>query len=248
MKTPVIVNGASGKMGLAACQALEAHPDFDLVAQLGRHDDLFATIKSKQAQIVVDLTRADSVYQNTCRIIEAGAHPIIGTSGLLPEQVEALKKQCQEKELGGIIVPNFSLGALLMMRFAAEAAQYFPEVEIIEAHHPQKQDAPSGTAVKTAELIANHRKTSPSEANCSELLTGARGANHQGIHIHALRLPGVLAQQQVIFGGPGETLSIVHNSIDRGCFMPGLIFACQKVLQLKALYYGLENLMQISSD
>lgn len=248
MRTTVIVNGASGKMGIAACQALQTHPDFELVGQLGRHDDLFTTIKTTQAKIVVDLTRADSVYQNTCRIIEAGAHPVIGTSGLLPEQIETLKIHCQEKELGGIIVPNFSLGAVLMMRFAAEAAQYFPEVEIIEAHHPQKQDAPSGTAVKTAALIAKHRKISPAKTNCSELISGARGAVHQDIHIHALRLPGVLAQQQVIFGGSGETLSIVHNSLDRGCFMPGLIFACQEVLKLKELCYGLETLMRLSSD
>ncbi len=243
MKIPVIVNGAQGKMGLLACETIEQHPDFLLAAQLGRDDNLSRAILATDAQIVIDLTRADCVYKNVLQIIEAGARPVIGTSGLLSDQIEILKDKCKKKQLGGIIVPNFSLGAILLMRFAAEAAVFFSEVEIIEAHHQQKKDAPSGTAIKTADMIAAQRKASLSKNDVTEVLPGARGATYENINIHSVRLPGILAQQQVIFGSLGETLTITHNSIDRNCFMPGLILACQHVLKLKELYYGLETLL-----
>lgn len=243
MKKSVIINGSTGKMGTLACQTIQEHPNFQLIAQLGRDDDLSQSILSTKADIVVDLTQADCVFQNAITIIQSGAHPVIGTSGLLPDQIQTLKAMCEAKQLGGIIVPNFSLGAILLMRFAAEAAKFFSEVEIIEAHHQQKMDAPSGTAMKTAELIAQHRLSPNQMLHTKELIPGALGATYQGVKIHALRLPGILAQQQVIFGGTGETLSITHNSLDRSCFMPGLIMACQQVLELKTLYYGLETLL-----
>lgn len=243
MSIKVIVNGASGKMGTIACETFNKTPDFELVASLGRTDSLTTNMANHHPDIVVDLTSAKCVYNNTRTIIEAGIHPIIGTSGLLPTQVEELQLLCKKTNLGGIIVPNFSLGAILMMRFAADAAQYFSSAEIIEAHHPLKHDAPSGTAVKTAEVIAKHRRAESEQNNTHELIPGARGAEHQHVQIHALRLPGFLAQQQVIFGGTGETLSIIHNSIDRSCFMPGLLFACRKVRELNELVYGLESLL-----
>ena len=243
MPIRVIVNGAHGKMGVLACSALQAHPDFDLVAGLGRGDDLVGTIEKVRAQVVVDLTRADCVYENSLAIINSGAHPVIGSSGLQDTQIEYLQQLCQEKHLGGVIAPNFSIAACLMMRFAAEAAAYFSEVEIIEAHHQQKLDAPSGTALKTAEMIADARKLPRNELPLRELIPGARGGTHHQVNIHSLRLPGILARQQVIFGSPGETLTISHDSMDRASFMPGVILACQRVQTIQSLYYGLEHLL-----
>lgn len=245
MTTRVIVNGAAGKMGMLACQAIEAHADFELVGALSRQDDLEQLIQDKQADIVVDLTRADSVYSNSLTIIKAGAHPVIGTTGLLGEQIHYLQQLCEQKKLGGIIVPNFSIAAVLMMHFAAKAARFLPEVEIIEAHHQQKYDAPSGTAMKTAELIAEARQGDKNKLQSHELISGARGALYQDIPIHSVRLPGILARQQVIFGNSGETLTIIHDSIDRSAFMPGLILSCQKVMQIDRLYYGLDKFLEI---
>ena len=243
MQRRVIVNGAQGKMGMLACKTIQEHPEFQLVAQLSRGDSLQTALSEMQADIVIDLTSADSVYANALTIIEQGAHPVIGTSGLLEEQIRVLRQLSEDKRLGGIIVPNFSISAVLMMRFAMDAARLLPEVEIIEAHHPQKLDAPSGTAIKTAELIASARRGVKNKLPLKELLPGARGASHHDVHIHSLRLPGILARQQVIFGNAGETLSITHDTIDRSSFMPGLILACLHVQQLNTLYYGLEHLI-----
>ena len=243
MVTRVIVNGAYGKMGALACETLAQHPEFKLVAQLSKNDDLAAAIQKNEAQIVVELTRADCVYQNSATIIQQGARPVIGASGLIGPQIKELTALCEAQQLGGIIAPNFSIGAVLMMIFAAKAAHYLSEVEIIEAHHQQKLDAPSGTALKTAEVIAAAQTQVKNTLELKELIPGARGGSHHNINIHSLRLPGILARQEVLFGAAGETLSITHNSIDRQCFMPGIILACQKVLGLKTLVYGLEHLL-----
>ena len=243
MLTRVIVNGANGKMGSLASETLENHNGFELVARLSRGDNLAEAIRETKAQIVVDLTRADSVYQNSLTIIKHKAHPVVGTSGLLPEQIKELTHLCEINRLGGLIVPNFSISAVLMMLFAAKAAEYFTEVEIIETHHQQKLDAPSGTALKTAEMIAAARKNPKNKLLLKELIPGARGGTHCDINIHSLRLPGVLAQQQVVFGNEGETLSITDNSISRSCFMPGVVLACQKVITLTSLVYGLEHIL-----
>jgi 4-hydroxy-tetrahydrodipicolinate reductase len=238
----IIVNGAYGKMGRLAVATLSAEPDFEVVATLGREDQLRRTIEETSAEVVLDLTRASVVYQNTLDIIEAGSQPVIGTTGLLPEQYLALKARCDEKKLGGLIVPNFSIGAILMMHFAQIAAKYISDVEIIETHHPQKQEAPSGTAIKTAEMIARSRKAHTSYP-CHEIIPAARGALSHEVPIHALRVSGVLAEQEVIFGQTGETLSLVHRTQDRVAFMPGLLFACRKVRALTTLHYGLEHLL-----
>ncbi len=243
MKIRVIVNGAQGKMGSLACETLGSHAEFQLVASLGRADLLEQVIKDTHATVVVDLTRADCVYENALTIVKSGAHPVIGTSGLLDEQIIELTQLCKEKGLGGLIVPNFSIAACLMMRFAAHAATVLSEVEIIEAHHPQKLDAPSGTALKTAEMIANARQEQKNKLALKELIPGARGAEHHQVNIHSLRLPGILARQQVIFGNVGETLTITHESIDRASFMPGLVLACQRVLDLNTLHYGLDHVL-----
>lgn len=244
MKIRVIVNGAKGKMGRLACETINNHPDLELVAGLGRDDHLPDVISATKAQVVVELTRADCVYKNSLTIIESNAHPVIGASGLLPGQIKVLQEKCNEKKLGGIVVPNFSIGAVLMMRFAEAAAFFLPEVEIIEAHHQQKLDAPSGTAMKTAEMIGAARHGKKNALALKEILPGVRGGTHQEVNIHSLRLPGFLASQQVIFGNTGETLTITHNSIDRSCFMPGIILSCQKVGKLNTLYYGLEHLLE----
>lgn len=243
MQTRVIVNGALGKMGALACMTIQAQPELILVASLGHNDSLEKAIADTRAQVVVDLTRADCVYENSLAIINSGACPVIGTSGLLDAQIQELSRKCEERQLGGVIAPNFSIAAVLMMRFAAQAAQFLPEVEIIEMHHQQKLDAPSGTALKTAEMIALARQNPKKQLALKELIPGARGGSHHEVNIHSLRLPGVLAKQQVIFGNTGETLSIMHESIDRASFMPGIVLACQRVLELNRLYYGLEHLL-----
>lgn len=243
MSARVIINGAFGKMGAVTCEALRGHPDFTVVATLGRNDDLAKQIQQHQAQIVVDFTQPDCVYEHALTIIDHQVHPVIGTTGLSSEQIQFLQHQCEQKQLGGIIAPNFSICVALLVHFAATAARFLPEVEIIEMHHPKKQDAPSGTALKTADIIAAARLNPPMAYEQKNILAGARGANYQQIPIHSLRLPGILAKQQVLFGNAGETLSITHESIDRHSFMPGLILACQRVQTLKTLYYGLENLL-----
>lgn len=238
----VIINGAFGKMGQATQHALANCEDLNVVASLGREDKLSASISETNADIVIDFTDAASAFKNTQLIIEAGAKPIIGTSGLTAEQIVSLQQQARAKQLGGVIAPNFSLGAVLLMRYAQDAAKYLHDVEIIEMHHEKKLDAPSGTAMKTAAMIAEVA-TPNQHADCVEVLPGSRGANANNIPVHALRLPGLLAHQQVIFGNRGETLTLKHDSISRECFMPGVILACRKVTQLDELIYGLENIL-----
>ncbi|MFY7698346.1 MAG: 4-hydroxy-tetrahydrodipicolinate reductase [Legionella sp.] len=243
MSTRIIVNGAHGKMGSLACVTIQQHPDFELVAALGRSDNLEQAITTCKPNIVIDLTRADCVYTNSEIIIKCGARPLIGTSGLVEEQIIQLRKLCFEQQLGGMIVPNFSISAVLMMKFAAQAAAYITDVEIVESHHQQKLDAPSGTALKSAEMISAARKQNRNKLDIKEIIPCARGGVHHDINIHSLRIPGVLAHQKIIFGGQGETLTITHNTIDRSCFMPGLILCCQKIQQLNTLYYGLEHIL-----
>lgn len=241
----VIVNGAHGKMGSLAVNTLENHPEFHLVAALGRQDNLEKMIEETGAKVVVDLTTAESVYANSQIIIHHNAHPVIGSSGLTETEIQQLTTLCHDKMLGGIIVPNFSIGAVLMMHFARQAAAWMPEVEIIESHHEKKLDAPSGTALKTAEQIVQARKQSRKKLPLKETIASVRGGLYEDINIHSIRLPGFLAKQEVIFGNTGETLCLSHNSIDRACFMPGVVLACQQVVGLKELYYGLEHLLNL---
>ncbi len=246
MAIRVLVNGAFGKMGRPCVEAVNQDSDLILVAKTGREHDLAAEIKQHQPDVVVDLTNAECVLKNLQLIIESGARPVVGTSGLLKDQVELMQKKCASLQRGGIIAPNFALGAVLMMKHAQEIAKYFSSVEIIEMHHDRKGDSPSGTAVRTAEMLSETLDTrSPKNTplNTKETIADARGANYQDIHIHAVRLPGLVANQQIIFGGLGETLTIRHDTIDRLCFMPGIMLACKKVMELNRLVYGLENVL-----
>lgn len=242
MTIRVLVNGANGRMGQATVKAISNDPALELVGQAGREDDLSTLIKKTQATVVVDFTHPEGVSANLQRIIDAGANPVIGTTGLLADQIKHFQEQCQKRKLGGIIAPNFSLGAVLMMKYARDIAKYFPHVEIIEMHHDGKVDSPSGTALRTADMIAETREKPP-EKNNRDIIPGSRGASHHQIPIHAIRLPGLVAHEQIIFGGTGETLTLRHDSIDRVSFMPGVCLACKKVGALDKLLVGLEHLL-----
>lgn len=241
--TRILVNGAAGKMGQETVKALGAAEGFLVVAQAGRQDDLSAIIKQSQAEVVVDFTVPATAFDNALAIIAAGARPVIGTTGISPEQVELLTLRCAEKGLGGIVAPNFAIGALLAMQYAKDCARYFSSVEIIELHHNQKVDAPSGTALRTAELIAAVKAKAPVNEYEEEAIPGARGALYHDIPIHSVRLPGLLAHQMVMFGDTGEVLTIRHDASNRTAYMPGVCLACRKVMELDHLVYGLEHIL-----
>jgi 4-hydroxy-tetrahydrodipicolinate reductase len=243
MAIKVLINGAFGRMGQMTTKALSENGEFEVVGQTGREYDLAKSIHDSAADVVIDFTTAESVFENVNIIIDNKARPVIGTTGLTQDQIRTLQEKSKELEIGGIIAPNFSIGAVLMMKFAGEIVKYMPNVEIIEMHHDQKLDSPSGTALRTAELMAHNAKLKkPSHSR--ETIKGARGATHENIAIHAVRLPGLLAHQQIIFGGVGEALTLRHDSIDRQCFMPGVQLACKKVLELDHLVYGLESIIE----
>lgn len=241
MAIKVAVNGAQGKMGKETVLAINRDPELSLVAALSRQDNLAQALEETKPDLVIDFTTPETVFENAQIIIDAGIHPVIGTTGLTPEQITFLQTQCRGQQLGGIIAPNFSLGAVLLMKMARMAAAFMPDAEIIELHHPHKKDAPSGTALKTAEMIAGGR-TEPHHI-CNPTESKSRGFVHQQVPIHSIRLPGLVAHESVIFGGHMETLTITHDSLHRESFMPGVILACKKVMHLKALVYGLEHVI-----
>lgn len=243
MQVKVLVNGALGKMGQETVKAIGADAELKLVGTRDKDTDLWATIKVNKPDVVVDFTTPDVVYESALTIIDLGVRPVIGTTGMTEQQVIDLQQRCAEKKLGGVIAPNFSLGAILLMQFAKIAVRYLPDVEIMEFHHPAKLDAPSGTALRTAELIAAAREQAPQKSASHESVQGARGADYQNIPVHAIRLPGLVASQEVLFGGQSETLSIRHDTIHREAFMPGVRLACKKVMELDRLVLGLDKLL-----
>lgn len=260
----VAVAGASGRMGQEVVKMVLADPELRLVAAVdnssGGKDagtlvgkepcgvtvttDLELALVEEKPDVLVDFTTPKSAVGNTKLAIKHGVRPVIGTTGFTPEDINDLDKLCREKGIGGLIAPNFSIGAILMMKFAAEAAKYLPHVEIIEYHGDQKLDAPSGTSIKTAEWIAQNRKEfrqgHPQE---EETIEGSRGGYYNGFRIHSVRLPGVFAQQEVIFGGYGQTLKIRHDSYDRAGYMPGVSIAVKKVMGVTGMVYGFEHFM-----
>lgn len=246
-KIKVGVLGAKGRMGQAVCTAVTATNDCELVATLDLNDDL-SELVSSGAEVVVDFTTPSSVEANLRFLAEHNIHAVVGTTGFDSEKLSKIAKQFDASKANVVIAPNFGLAAVLMMQFAAKAAPHFESVEIIELHHPRKADAPSGTARRTAELIAQARSgmTAMPDAT-SDVLPGARGANVAGVPVHSIRLQGLVAHQEVVFGGPGESLSIRHDSYDRESFMPGVLIAVRKVAQTPGLTYGLENLLALDS-
>ena len=262
--TTVLVNGACGRMGRAVLKAVAEAENLELVgavdvvggadagelAGIGANGikvetDLKAALTRLQPEVMVDFTRPDVVYDNVMTALQAKVSPVVGTTGLSDAQKADIKKLAEEKDTPAFIAPNFAIGAVLMMVMAKQAAKYMPDVEIIELHHDKKLDAPSGTAVQTAAMIAEvraaHKQGHPEE---KEKLEGARGADYEGMHIHSVRLPGYVAHQEVIFGGLGQTLTIRHDSLNRESFMPGVVLAAEKVRGLKGLTVGLDKLLE----
>ena len=267
----VAVCGAAGRMGREVVQAVVQAEGLQLVAaidvmQVGSdagelagigttgiaiEGDLSAALDRALPEVIVDFTLPDSVFRNAKLALEKGISPVIGTTGLAAADLAILQALVQEKGIGAFLAPNFAIGAVLTMQFASQAARYLPDVEIIELHHEKKLDSPSGTALLTAQKIAEARQKAektpqPTPTNTVEKAPGARGARDSvtgDIPIHSVRLPGFVAHQEVIFGGTGEILTIRHDSLHRSSFMPGVILAIRKVRSLPGLVIGLENLL-----
>ncbi|MFT4081991.1 MAG: 4-hydroxy-tetrahydrodipicolinate reductase [Nocardioides sp.] len=246
--TKVGVLGASGKLGRAICQAIEATDDLDLVARLGSADSLEELLDSG-VEAVVEVTTSAAVMGNLEFCIAHGIHAVVGTTGFDQARLDRLRGWVAAKpEVGVLIAPNFSIGAVLMMQFAAQAAPYFDSVEIVELHHPTKADAPSGTASRTAALVAEARRAAgrgPVPDATSTSAPGARGTEVDGVHVHSLRIRGLVAHQEVILGEVGETLTIRHDSLDRASFGPGAVAGLRAVADHPGLTVGLEHVLDL---
>ncbi|QWF77093.1 4-hydroxy-tetrahydrodipicolinate reductase [Amycolatopsis sp. CA-230715] len=242
------VLGARGRMGAQAVKAVEASPDLEVVAMVDAGDSVFE-IADAGAEVVIDFTHPDVVMDNLRFAVDRGIHAVVGTTGFTQERLATLRGWLEAKpELGVLIAPNFALGAVLAMRFAQQAARFYESAEIIELHHNRKADAPSGTAAHTAKLIGEARsaaglKPGP-DATTSEL-DGARGAAIDGVAVHSVRLPGLVAHEEILFGADGETLTIRHDSTDRASFMPGVLLGVRTVPKRPGLTIGLENVLEL---
>jgi len=258
----VAVAGASGKMGQASVSAIRSDPELQLVGAVARRwagrdlgevmagqpwgiscrADVQECLEADRPDVLVDFTRPEVGAQHALWALANGTRPVVGTTGLKKEDLAAIEQACEKSGLGAAVIANFSLGATLLARFAMEAARYFPEIEIIEMHHQDKVDAPSGTALHLAQELAAKIHTVNRPASI-ERLPGVRGGAVNGIRIHSLRLPGVMARHTVVLGGLGQTIEITHDSIDRNAFMPGLIIAIKKVVALDRVVYDLAALL-----
>ncbi len=271
---PVIVNGAAGKMGREVIKAVAQASDLTLMGAIdttpehqgkdagelaGLSEPLEVPITNQlepmlgyvagerqmQPGVLVDFTHPDAVYNNIRSAIAYGIRPVVGTTGLSPAQLEELADFAEKASTGCLVIPNFSIGMVLLQEAAVRASQYFDYVEIIELHHNQKADAPSGTAIQTAQLLGELGKTfNTAIVEETEKIAGARGSlADEGIRIHSIRLPGLIAHQEVIFGAAGQIYTLRHDTSDRACYMPGVLLAIRKVNQLKSLVYGLEKIL-----
>lgn len=268
---PVVVNGATGKMGREVVKAVAQAPDMTLIGAIDRNpeyigkdigevvgcgalevpvlNELESTLcmaaQEKQLGVMVDFTHPKSVYNNVRAAIAYGVRVVVGTTGMTPAQIQELAEFADKASTGCLIIPNFSIGMVLLQQAAIQASQYFDHVEIIELHHNQKADAPSGTAIQTAQMLSELGKIyNPPSVEESEKIPGARGSlTEDGIRIHSIRLPGLIAHQEVIFGAPGQVYTLRHDTSDRSCYMPGVLLSIRKVLQLKSLVYGLEKIL-----
>lgn len=268
---PVVVNGAAGKMGREVIKAVASAEDMMLVGAVDHNPDylgrdvgevagcdslevpilndlqsvLVLATQEKVQGVMVDFTHPDSVYDNVRSAIAYGVRPVVGTTGLSEEQIKDLAEFAEKASTGALIIPNFAIGMVLLQQAAIAASQYFDHVEIIELHHDRKADAPSGTAIKTAQMLSEMGKTyNPQKVEETETLAGARGGRSaENIRIHSVRLPGLIAHQEVIFGAPGQIYTLRHDTSDRSCYMPGVLLAIRKVTQLNSLVYGLEKIL-----
>ncbi len=242
------VIGARGKVGSEVCRGVEEAPGLELVAQVDVGDDL-ASLEAAGTQVAVDFTHPDAVMDNLRHCVEAGIHAVVGTTGFDDERLETVRRWLTEApQVGVLVAPNFSIGALLMMRFAELAAPHFESVEIVELHHPDKADAPSGTARRTAQVVAAARRAAglgPVPDATAGGLDGARGADVDGIRVHGLRVRGLVAHQEVLLGAPGETLLIRHDSLDRASFVPGVLAGIRAVADHPGLTVGLERYLDL---
>ncbi|PVD01842.1 4-hydroxy-tetrahydrodipicolinate reductase [Streptomyces sp. CS014] len=248
-KLRVAVLGAQGRIGSEAVRAVEAADDLELVAALGRGDKL-ETLAEAGAQAVVELTTPASVMGNLDFCVRHGIHAVVGTTGWTDERLAQLTTWLDNSPGTGVLIaPNFSIGAVLTMKFAEQAARWFESVEVVELHHPNKADAPSGTATRTAQLIAAARAkagSAPQPDATTTALDGARGADVDGVPVHAIRLRGLLAHQEVLLGGEGETLTIRHDSLHHSSFMPGILLGVRRVVTTPGLTFGLEHFLDLN--
>ncbi|TYR61538.1 MULTISPECIES: 4-hydroxy-tetrahydrodipicolinate reductase [Streptomyces] len=248
-KLRVAVLGAQGRIGSEAVRAIEAADDLELVAALGRGDKL-ETLAEAGAQAVVELTTPASVMGNLDFCVRHGIHAVVGTTGWTDERLAQLTTWLDNSPGTGVLIaPNFSIGAVLTMKFAEQAARWFESVEVVELHHPNKADAPSGTATRTAQLIAAARAkagSAPQPDATTTALDGARGADVDGVPVHAIRLRGLLAHQEVLLGGEGETLTIRHDSLHHSSFMPGILLGVRRVVTTPGLTFGLEHFLDLN--
>ena len=261
-KVRVLVTGAAGRMGQAVMRGILEDPECMLVSAvdvrltgmdvgsiLGLEGigikvegDLAQAFNASLPDVMVDFTLPDIAQFNIKTALKMGVYPVVGTTGLQEQALEEIYSLCESENLGAFFAPNFAIGAVLMMQYAKNAAKFLPNVEIIELHHDQKKDAPSGTALRTAELIAQGRGLYTKNTGF-EKVTGARGGEYAGVNIHSIRLPGFVAHQEVIFGGLGQTLSIRHDSISRESFIPGVLLAVKEAPKKQGVVVGLENLL-----
>jgi 4-hydroxy-tetrahydrodipicolinate reductase len=242
----VAVIGAAGRMGREVCRAVEAAPDLDLAGRYDAGDDLGDLAG---AQVAVDFTVPDATLDNVRQAIAAGVHAVVGTTGWTPERLDVVREALAERPHTGVLIaPNFAIGSLLLMRFAEQAARFYESVEVVELHHPDKVDAPSGTATRTAHILAAARAeaglAAPPDATTSDP-GGARGAQIEGIHVHAVRLRGLVAHEEILFGAPGEQLTLRHDSFDRASFMPGVLAGIRAVVDRPGLTVGLEQILDL---
>lgn len=259
------VVGAAGRMGAEVCRAVAGANDLDLVAAVdpsaagrpladvaggGEGIDTALEIAGEldalldaEVEVAVEFTGPETVGTNLRWLLEHGIHAVVGATGLSDPDLARAAALAVDGPANALVAPNFAIGAVLMMRFAADAARHLPDVEIVELHHDRKLDAPSGTALRTAELIAEARRTIPTTPAGDDAHHVARGEEHNGVRVHSVRLPGLVAHQEVLFGGLGQTLSIRHDSLDRTSFMPGVLLACREVVGLDGLVVGLEHVL-----
>lgn len=245
MTIRVHVHGALGRMGAACVTAIGETTDMEVCGKTDYGDDLAAALAEGRPDVVVEFTVPEAVENNVRTMLTAGVPVVAGTTGLAPDKAEELGRLAQDKGIGFLLAPNFAIGVILMQKFARQAARHFDDVEILELHHDRKVDAPSGTALHTADLIAAaaERPLNQGRPVETELVEGARGGKQNGIPVHSVRLPGLLAHQEVMFGGLGQVLTIRHDALDRQAFMPGVLLGIRSIREHQGLVDSLERLL-----